>query len=36
MKWAAKLALMWEKINLYRFLVGRPERSRPVEKSRRR
>jgi hypothetical protein len=36
MKWAGHMAQMGEKRNVYRLLVGKPERKRPLGKPRRR
>jgi hypothetical protein len=36
MRWAEHAALMGEKRNVYRILVGKPEGKRPLEKRRRR
>jgi hypothetical protein len=36
MKWAGHVARMGEKRNVYRMLVGKPERRRPLGKPRRR
>jgi sugar phosphate isomerase/epimerase len=36
MKWAWHVALMWEKRNAYRLLVGKPEGRRPLGRPRRR
>jgi hypothetical protein len=36
MRWAGHIARMGEKRNAYRILVGRPERKRPLGRTRRR
>jgi hypothetical protein len=36
MRWAGHLARMWEKMNAYRILVGKPEGKRPLGRKRRR
>jgi hypothetical protein len=36
MRWAGHVARMWEKTNVYRILVGKPEGKRPLGRSRRR
>jgi hypothetical protein len=36
MRWAGHVARMWEKRNVYRLLVGKPEGKRPLRRSRRR
>jgi hypothetical protein len=35
MRWAGHEALMWEKRNVYRLLIGKPEGKRPLGRSRR-
>jgi hypothetical protein len=35
-RWAGHVARMWEKRNLYRLLVGKPEGTRPLGRPRRR
>jgi hypothetical protein len=36
MRWAGRMARMWEGIGVYRILVGRPEGKRPLGRHRRR
>jgi hypothetical protein len=36
MRWAGHVAGMWEKRNAYRILVGKPEGTRPLGRTRRR
>jgi hypothetical protein len=36
MRWAGHVTRMGEKRNVYRLLVGKPERKRPLRRSRRR
>jgi hypothetical protein len=36
MRWAGHVARMWEKMNAYRLLVGKPEGRRPLGRLRRR
>jgi hypothetical protein len=36
MRWAGHIARMWEKMNAYRLLVGKPEGRRPLGRPRRR
>jgi hypothetical protein len=36
MRWAGYVARIWEKINAYRVLVGKPEGKRPLGRPRRR
>jgi hypothetical protein len=36
MRWAGHVARMWNKRNVYRLLVGKPEGKRPLGRPRRR
>jgi hypothetical protein len=36
MRWAGHVTRMWERINVYRVLVGKPEGKSPLERPRRR
>jgi hypothetical protein len=35
-RWTGHVARIWEKMNAYRILVGKPERKRPLGRPRRR
>ena len=36
MRWAGHVACMWERIGVYKVLVGKPERKRPLGRPRHR